>query len=536
MVKNRIARTLYFLVVSLFLLGVYSCEKDIENVGVDLVNNGRFQVGDTVFEVVAYTINVDSSRVDNNEVLGQPGYLIGVNNNQNFGYLKSNLVTQFRLPSLGVNFGDNAIIDMVVLDIPYYSTRDTIQYAKDPLTGEEIKDSDGNPIVAPSFSLDSIYGNKDLPYQIRISELGTFLNVLDPENPTQPKKYYSNRDYTVLDELFYGEFKPNRNDTVLYVERRYLDGDPSTVNDIDTIKTETANPSIKFELNKDFFKTRFVDQDDSPFFDNFENFVRYFKGIYIESIGPDGSLMNLPITNGGMTIYYTFEEIKDESTGEDLNYNGVTGETDVLVKTKSSMKFDIGGARSGVYQRDYSSSPAGMAMSTPNKVEGESTLYVQGAAGSEAIIQLFTEESLEDLRSQGLLINEANLTFYVDDIKQSGKLPSRLFLYNYTENSVLRDLRLDGFDVFDGSLSYDSDGNPEKYKFRITRFVSRILSESGYSDAKLALKTYHRTDDPFTNLDTLVADYSWIPKGVTLNGNLPQLSDKRLKLEIFYSK
>ncbi len=536
MVKNKLARSLFFLVVVLVFIGFASCEKDIENIGVDLVNNGRFQVGDTVFEVVAYTVNVDSSRVDNNEVLGQPGYLIGVNNNANFGYVGSNFASQLRLPDLGVNFGDNAIIDLVVLDIPYYSRKDTIQYAKDPITGEEIKDPDGNPIITPSFSLDSIYGNEDLAYQIKVSELGTFLNVLDPENPTRPKKYYSNRDYETLSELYFGEFKPNRNDTVLYVERRYLDGDPDTVNDIDTIKTETANPSIKFELDKEFFKTRFVDQQDSPFFDNFENFVRYFKGIYIESIGPDGSLMNLPITTGGMTIYYTFEETKDEGADEDLNYNGVNGETNVLVRTKSSMKFDIGGARTGIYKRDYGSSPAGMAIAAPNTEEGESTLYVQGAAGSEAVIQLFTPESLEELRSQGLLINEANLTFYVDDIKQKGKLPSRLFLYNYTDNTVLRDLRLDGFDVFDGVLSYDSNGDPEKYKFRITRFVSRILRDTEFTDSKLALKTYHRTDDPFTNLDTIVADYSWIPKGVTLHGNLPKVSDKRLKLEIFYSK
>jgi len=150
MVKNKLARSLFFLVVVLVFIGFASCEKDIENIGVDLVNNGRFQVGDTVFEVVAYTVNVDSSRVDNNEVLGQPGYLIGVNNNANFGYVGSNFASQLRLPDLGVNFGDNAIIDLVVLDIPYYSRKDTIQYAKDPITGEEIKDPDGNPIITPS--------------------------------------------------------------------------------------------------------------------------------------------------------------------------------------------------------------------------------------------------------------------------------------------------------------------------------------------------------------------------------------------------
>ena len=52
------------------------------------------------------------------------------------------------------------------------------------------------------------------------------------------------------------------------------------------------------------------------------------------------------------------------------------------------MKFDIGGARTGVYKRDYGSSPAGMAMATPNMEEGESTLYVDDFEGSQTTIDV----------------------------------------------------------------------------------------------------------------------------------------------------
>jgi hypothetical protein len=536
MIMKRLARIKYVFLFIVLFGAIVSCERDIENLGVDLLDNNKFGIGDTLFNVVSYTIKVDSSRVDNNKFTAQPGYLLGVNRNSNFGQMTSSFATQLLLPTEGVNFGDNAIIDMVVLNIPYYSTKDTVQYAKDPVTGELILNKEGKPIVTPSFELDSIYGNQDLEYQLKISELTTFLNTLDPNDPTKSKTYYSNRTYNTGSQLFSGNFKPNRNDTVLYVKRVHLDGNVNTVDDIDTVKTESANPSMKFILDSQFFKTHFIDQQDSPFFQNFNSFVRYFRGIYIEPMGSDGSLMNFPAAGGSLYIYFTFEETKDEPADKDLNYNGIKGETGVLVKTKAVSQFNFGGVRVGSYSRDYGGTPAGIAIANPNKIEGEARLYVQGAAGSNAVIELFTPEVLESIRSNNWLINEVNLTFYIDQSMQSGKLPDQLYLYKYPENSIISDLRSDGFQVFDGELQYDKDGEPEKYKFRITKYVTKLIDDDNITEAKLALKVYHNTDDPFTSLDTVVTDYSWLPKGVVLHGNRSVSQEKRIKVEIYYSK
>jgi len=536
MMKNRFGNIKLLFLFTLLLGVIVSCERDIENVGVDLINNNRFGIGDTLFDVVSYTIPVDSSRVDNNKFTAQPGYLFGVNRNQNFGVLKSSFSTQLLLPAEGVDFGDNAIIDLVVLNIPYYSRKDTVQFAKDPVTGALILDKEGKPIVTPSFELDSIYGNQDLEYQLKISELTTFLNTLDPNDPTKSKTYYSNRTYNTGSELFSGSFKPNRNDTVLYVKRVHLDGNANTVDDIDTVKTETASPSMKFFLDSQFFKTHFIDQQDAPFFDNFNSFVRYFRGINIEPMSSDGSLMNFPASGGSLYIYFTFEETKDEPADKDLNYNGIKGEKGVLVKTKAVSQFNFGGVRVGSYTRDYGGTPAGIAIANPNKIEGEARLYVQGAAGSNAIIELFTPETLENIRSSNVLINEANLTLYVDASMQSGKLPDQLYLYKYPQNSIISDLQSGGFEIFDGRLQYDKDGEPEKYKFRITKYLTKLLEDDSVTEAKLALKAYHNTDDPFISLDTIAADYSWIPKGVVLHGNRTLSQEKRLRIEIYYSK
>ena len=51
----------------IFLIGIVSCEKDLEDIAVDLTGQRPFDVGDSIFEVIAYHRNVDSSRVDNND-------------------------------------------------------------------------------------------------------------------------------------------------------------------------------------------------------------------------------------------------------------------------------------------------------------------------------------------------------------------------------------------------------------------------------------------------------------------------------------
>ena len=514
----------------IFLFGIISCEKDFEDIAIDLIDNKAFSVGDTLLEIISYNRNIVSSRADNNDSRNQPLSLLGVSQDRNFGQMKSALISQLRLPVIGVNFGDNAVIDLVVLDIPYL--------LKDTIVIKEITE-DKDTIYEKVKSLDSIYGNREREYNITVNELGTFLNTLDPQDPSRKMKYYSDKDFIINDLLHSDNFKPNVNDTVLYVERRFLDDDPSTVDDIDTIKAEDLSPSIKLILESDFFKNRFVDQDDSPVFDNNTSFNHYFRGLYIDANGSDGSLMNLSTSKASMTIYYTNEIVKDEGADEDLNNNGVNGEDDVVVKTKQSMIFGFGGVKTGKYIRDYNQPEIMEALTNPNINDGEKKLFVQGAGGSEAIIDLFPDPiDLEDLREKDWMINEANLTIYIDGSQK--EVPSKLFLYNYEYGSMITDNYSFNFgpEVFGGLLEYDKEGNPEKYKFRITKYVKKILDkEDPKAPSKLALKNFVYTDgfDPQV-LDTVVSDYNWIPKGVILKGNIPDTESERIKLEIYYSK
>lgn len=527
----------------IFLFAIISCEKDFEDIAIDLIDNKAFSVGDTLIEIISYNKNIEFSRVDNNNGRKQPLSLLGVNQDNDFGHVKSALISQLNLPIIGVAFGDNATIDQVILDIPYFATRDGDQDAIDPDTGDVIEDEDGNAIQVPNFKIDSIYGNKEQEFNITINELGTFLNTLDPDNPSKGMKYYSDKVYEIKDQLFSDDFLSDRNDTVIYVNRDKviigIDENDDLIYDIDTVKAEDSKPSMKFSLDKNFFKNRFVDHEGSSDFENNAVFYHYFRGLYVDANGSDGALLNLSTLKAKMTIYYTNDIIKDEGADEDLNFNGVKGETGVVIKTKQSMHFALGGVRTGNYTRDYNRPEIINALDNPNVDAGEKKLFVQGAAGSEAIIDLFPRvDDLDELRQKGWLINEANVTIYLDG--DQDEVPSSLFLYNEENASMLPDYYAFNFgpEVYGGLLEYDEEGNPEKYKFRITKYVKDILNEDDpKKSSKLALKNFVNTDgfDPQV-IDTLVADYNWIPKGIVLKGNLPDTDMERIKLEIYYSK
>ncbi len=544
--SNRIMTNIKSIgLILMLLIGIVSCEKDFEDIGIDLVDNNKFSVGDSILEIIAYNINIEKSRVDNNDFTRQPLSLLGVSNDNNFGHLKATLISQLSLPVLGVNFGQNPLIDKVVLDIPYM--------VKDTIVIKEITDNN-DTIYESVKTIDSIYGNKSIAYSMTVHELGTFLNVLDPLDPTKGQAYYSDKIYQLKDQIYSDSFIPNVNDTVLYVDRELViigeDGNGNPIHDVDTIKKENLIPSIKLELDNVFFQNRFLNNDGSSDFDNNDSFRKYFRGVYVDANGMDGSLMNLNTRGASVNIYYTNEVIRDEAADEDLNGNGIFGEDNVVVKTKQSAIFALSGVFSNNYIHDYTTGAIGNVIVNPDKINGEEKLYIQGAAGSEAILDLISDEALDEIRSKNWLINDAILTFYVDGIQE--EVPQQLFLYNYDYNSNITDLTspLFGPDVFGGKLEYKRElipgsippryeNVPEKYVFRITKYFSQLVDQTNPKPiTKLAIKNFVRTDIPnFAFLDTLVKPYNWIPKGVVLKGNLPLANnDKRIKLEIFYSK
>tara|TARA_R110002073_G_scaffold279026_1_gene442772 strand:- start:4420 stop:5985 length:1566 start_codon:yes stop_codon:yes gene_type:complete len=505
-------------ILCIVLFSVLACEKDFEDIGVTLIDNNLFKTKDSVFEVVAFSKDITSSRVD-----GLPQYLIGVNNDANFGLMNATFVSQLSFSGL-VDFGLNPKIDKVILDIPYYATRQTESHENG----------------SPKFELDSIIGDQEIEYTLKVHRLETFLNTLDPLNPAKNKKYYSNEDYTTVSgsELYEGVFKPNASDTVLYVERKFLDDDFNTVDDIDTIKKTDLLPSIKLPLDPDAVKTIFIDNAVDANYASQENFNNYFRGVLIEALGNDGTLMTLALSDATFTIYYTNEILTDETT-VDLNGDGDTDDDGILVKTKQIKAFFLSGVRSNVYTRDYSSAVVNDKLLNPDITNGEEKLYVQGAAGSVAEIELFKGIDLEEIRSQNWLINGAILDVYIDE-SSNDVIPEQLYMYNIDNNTQILDAVSEQPSGGVGGLlvrDEDDDNKPVKYQFSITDYISEIVKPGSTKNiSKLAIKTYQTSDDPTTTIDTIMRDFSWFPRGVVLKGNkLPLTDDTRIKLKIYYT-
>jgi hypothetical protein len=494
----------YFGVFSLVCIGLLSCEKDIESVGVNLVNNNTFETDAEVYEVVTNTVNIE--RVQGN---GLSQYLLGVYADTEFGAMKASLVSQLLPPAIDTNYtyGTNVVLDSVILDIPYQTTLDSV-------------DTNG----FSNFSLDSIIGKKDVAFNIKIYELQTFLNTLDPNDPSKNAIYYTDKEFQKGSELFHdGSFKVNENDTVAYIDRYLEDG--ITKFDRDTIKNDDLTPSIKLPLDKDLIKQYFVDNAESGDFATFDDFRSYFRGFYIEANPINGNynshLISLAFSNAKMIVYYSINE--DEAEGIDLNDNDVTGEQGV--RTSYAYNFLLSGVRSNVIERDYSVS----------KASGLNNLYVQGTNGSEATIELFTEASLADLQSKNRLINNAEIEFYVnqESLNNSDIVPSQLFIYNYDDSIQILDALTEGISAIGGSLEYDENEKPYKYVFNITDYVSELFSMNEDVElVKLGLKVYNPTDA----LSAEISDISWIPKGVVLHGDDISAGDKRVTLKISYTE
>ena len=506
---TNVAEKMKYLLLFFITIGItVSCEKDIENVGVNLVDNNTFDSNSkSEFEFITGNQNVENVKASN-----LSKYLLGVYADNEFGELKASFVSQLTIPSLGdtyaSTYGDNTAIDSVLLTIPYPSTLDTV------VSGIN------------EYSIDNVIGDEDKEFQLDVFELKTFLNTLDPENPAQSAVYYSDKDFLKGDNFYSGTFKLNPNDTVAYIKRYLEDG--ITVFDTDTIKETNITPTIKIPLNEDLIQQIFIDNADGDEFSSINNFIHYFRGLYVQasSLGNESHLMSLDLASAKVSVY--FSKTQDETEDQDLDGDGIKGETGV--RTKKVNTFSFGTVKSSIYERDYSTS----------KTSGTDRLYVQGASGEVSTIKLNINESeLETLRNDELLITAANLTIYVDYNEGNSNItPEKLFIYNFDETSQITDYLTEGEAVVGGALEYDDNDKPYKYVFKITDYISELLNLSDPEDLfTFGIKTYNLTDSPSSTTDTAIDNYNWNPQGVVLfNENGDSAGDKKIELEILYTK
>jgi len=490
--------------------GVISCEKDFTDIGTSIINNTKFKTDSIILDIVITNSPVESVRADGISIkLGQ--YILGVNNSADYEKIEASIISQVGISSnLSVTdkiYGADTIvettIDAAFIKLPYNATlkENTI----------------GGGLV---YELDSIIGNRDASFTFNAYQSDTYLSVLNPADPSQINQYQSNYDYSKivpeLNSVVDYQFKPNANDTTFYIERRLSS---NAIYRSDTIKLTNNRPFAKIDLNKTKIKELFLNKFKEDEFSSQEKFNNYFRGLILEAKGDDGSLISFGFpettteTSPSIEIYYT---------STILNSSGVI--IDTIPKNNS---FPLNGVVNSIYKM------------TDKVYPEDGNIKIQGAAGSEAKIEILGGNQLTELREKNWLINDADLTLYINQELDVSTAPYRLYLYKKGENSNLQPVLSQIKDsysepAFFGGLVARENDTKNSYTFKITDYISDLLSgETNYSPP-LKLKVFNSSDIPVS--DSLFRPYNWNPKAVTIFNHSSINGTRKARLKISYSE
>ncbi len=532
-----------------------SCDDDFNSVGSEIIGDVNFEDREYAAIPVAYT-----QKFERVQTLGLSSNLLGVYNDPVYGQSVYSVLSQVQLERDDPTFGDNARMDSVVLNIPYFSS----------ITATETNDA-GETIT--TYELDSLYGNQ--PFRLSIYKSNYFLRDFDPESSDR-QQYFSD-DIATIDANFETQLREvplYTNDAFipspLEIELEGPDGnDEGTEPDITRIA-----PSFRIKLDNDFFTAQILDKEGAPELSNANNFRNYFRGIYfmVEPVNGNGSMFRFDMSRADITLFYTFDR-------EDTSDSNGDGSTTDIIEDQSTLRLTFGNNVINGIETDLNATIANEVMTAnQDRIAGEENLYLKGGDGSYAIIDLFggtvtnengeEENELAFLQRQNWLVNDATLKFYINqDMVTSGETePERVYIFNLDTGEVLIDYRADAsanldsplFSVIDhlGRISRDSDDQGEFYEIGITQHIINVLN-GDIENAKLGLAVsqnvniitnadgfaFVRTDDTDPNSDIVLGErispLSSIVshEGTVLYGNTEAVPEsKRLKLDIFYTE
>jgi len=556
----------------LFLVGIIAfftaCDKDFNEIGSDVIGDDHFGlIKDDSQTVLAY--NTATGQV---ETSNQPINSLGYYNNPFFGKTKASVVSQVLLDTVNQTIGTNPIVTKVELSLPYFShliskdaTSGDSTYELDSVQGFSIAN---DKKVFNKFKL-SVYENN---YTLR--DLDAALNFLDVQ------RYYSGET-----AVFDAYKTPNRlnvdadvaqNDEFIYSSAEIKTY--KTVDGAQVVDTRSA-PGMRIKLRNDFFQAKLFGTGAAGKLFNNSIFKDYFRGLYFKaeasSASPNqGSMSLLNFKQGKIIVTYTVV---------------VTSSAGVPSTKEKKFAISLGGNSVNLLENEYSSGYTSGIASNSNATTGAYNLFPKGGEGSMAIIKLFGDtdvrgysstgaptvgpngipDELDDLRNPSdgkkLLVNEANLTFYVDKDKMIGAAePNRIYLYDLNNHRPIVDYYLDYSVASDSknnkyvhggiiektaaTSAYDKRGI--KYKVRLTNHMMNLISKDS-TNVRLGLVVTEsigvttnamlRSSIPVANpFYKYPSGAVYNPLGTVLFGNNIPVTDpnyaKRLKLEIYYTK
>ena len=606
-----IRKIFYFASLAIFLT---SCNKDYFTVGSELFNGEFEDLNSIVFPVFSYqesTVKVATNNL--------PNVHLGKYNDDYYGALESSFVSQLDISYLPI-FGDfsqqqeqegseidirvineEEVLYAVYLDIPFFNNRNDSDtdgvidlYDVDPnnsssdsdLDGisdiDELRaelnplsnDSDGDGILDPDdddnsgydsqrrvYEIDSIYGNRNASFDLKVYELTYYLHHLDIENNFEYNaQYFSDQDFYA--NGFSGQvlYDDNINLNLEEVPVLYYQDDPETTV-IETGQVEYyESPRIRVPLNVEFFQRRLMNFEGLDQLKNADNFNHHLRGLIVKADNfSDDLYMLLDISNAQVVLEYNYNWYNSKGT--------VTTDDDVIERRKKSNAMPFGGVYVNHYSYQDPNEKVQQVISSSEEGTPSNRIFLQGPRLTSRI-KLFAENEFDlpnvihELASQDVIINEANLVLNIDksahDVSHD-LLPNRLYLYSYNNGATIEDYNKDftidynlasvnaNKYVFGGMLEYDSDNKPDRYKFNITNHVNNIINKDSLN-IDLGLVVNSNIEDitlrraftnPQNNKTLIPTSVIVSPYSVVLYGSHPNDSIsfyKRLSLEILYTK
>jgi len=544
--SNRVS---LYLVICLVLICAQSCEKDFTSIDSDVINSDNainFETNSIEYPIVMHSKIVDPVQSNN-----LPSFLLGYNNHAIYGESTSSFLGQMVPDQYSPDFGDNVVLDSVVLTIPYFSR------------GVETSDEDDI-----TYELDSVYGGS--PIKLSIYRNNFFLRSFDPYGEFDDiQKYYSNGSLSDSESISQGQLEGE-----LLFEIGDFAPSASQINltEVDTLGdtfvSQKIAPALRFRLDTpddDYWQNLIFENENDPVLNNENNFKEFFRGLYVkvEGINSEGSMMllNLASTNTNLTIHYTSDTPITSETD--------TGNVDDITSYQNDYVINFSGVLLNIFDNSFS-----IDVSSSDEVNGDENIYLKGGEGYIGMVDLFNgtvENELgdqvdafdhfksffyDDISESPLkLINEAYIEFYVNQDLNLENEPDRIYLYNYEQNTSLIDYFIDqsvSSTTINAKINHleplqrvddDPEGQGIKYKIRITEHLNNIILRDS-TNARLGLGVIN--DIAATSFFSILNEGEEVVelasgtilshKGTILHGNQSQQEDKRPKIKIYYTE
>lgn len=595
-------RLLFSVLAGLCLIaGAVSCEEDPLTLGQGVIGGKPFGTGKATYEVFAYNRKIDA--VPTNRL---PVYQLGVFNDPVYGVTEGRITAQLSLstgqnPTFGVYsqfredtdanaIPENERITSVKLYLPYFfdngadSDLDGVIDAEEPgfeddpnndsdndgLTNNQERvggtdplnpdtDNDGlldgedpqtaNNIFPITRDLDSIYGNREQTFTLKVERSTYFLSELDPGSGfSEAQPNYSNLQIApdFVDEVLFEGPVTISNQEILTFE----EDDPDTEEDeSQTVVDDRRAPGILVELDPDFFQENFLDKEGQLELLSNANFQNFLRGIHLSITPAAGEelMILLDLTQARVTVEYDYDTTSEEGGG--------SSQYELFLLTGGGTQEILGNALNTLNSDAYPASVSEQISTGQNA----SRIYLKGGSGTYAELDLFDQlgggEIINQIKQENWIINAAYLTFYVDQeaMPVGRDEPPRLYVYNAETNQPLYNLLTEtntANDPFGAFLNYDGflqkDGPVgEKYIVNITEHINNIVIRDSVNarlglmttpDLRLAGAEGALISDGEGPEKELPISSALSPLGTVLVGSNADPADpRRLQLEIYYT-